>query len=131
MTRLLISVEGKSEKMFVEQTLVLYLSNFGVFVQIHDMKGKISVDRVREKLNRLIHHYDFVTTLYDFYGFKGLGANETKKTLEKKIKKALNPNNKIKLFPIFKCMNLRRYFLVMPKLWQTILMFHKVGLIIF
>lgn len=99
MTRLLISVEGKSERKFVEQTLVLHLSNFGVFVQIHDMKGKISVDRVREKLNRLIHHYDFVTTLYDFYGFKRLEANETKKTLEKKRKKSIKSKQQNKIIP--------------------------------
>jgi hypothetical protein len=29
------------------------------------MKGNISIDRVSGKLNRLIHNYDFVTTLYD------------------------------------------------------------------
>jgi hypothetical protein len=44
------------------------------------MKGNISIDRVSGKLNRLIHNYDFVTTLYDFYGFKGLSDNETKKS---------------------------------------------------
>jgi hypothetical protein len=36
------------------------------------MKGNISIDRVSGKLNRLIHNFDFVTTLYDFYGFKRL-----------------------------------------------------------
>jgi hypothetical protein len=40
-------------------------------------------------LNRLIHNFDFVTTLYDFYGFKRLSDNETKKTLEEKIKNGI------------------------------------------
>jgi hypothetical protein len=53
------------------------------------MKGNISIDRVSGKLNRLIHNFDFVTTLYDFYGFKGLSDNETKKTLEEKIKNGI------------------------------------------
>jgi hypothetical protein len=99
MIRLFISVEGQSERMFVEQTLVPHLSTFSVFVKTHDMKGNISVDRVREKLNRLIHNYDLVTTLYDFYGFKGLESNETKKTLEKKIKESVKSKQQDKIIP--------------------------------
>jgi predicted transcriptional regulator len=99
MIRLFISVEGKSERMFVEQTLVPHLLNFDVFVELHDMKGNISVDRISEKLNRLIHNYDFITTLYDFYGFKGLESNETKKTLEEKIKESIKSIQRHKIIP--------------------------------
>jgi hypothetical protein len=96
MTRLLISVEGKSEWKFVEQVLQPHFANLEVYIKLHNMKGNISIDRVSGKLNRLIHNYDFVTTLYDFYGFKGLSDNETEKTLEdiERLRKifATNPN---------------------------------------
>jgi hypothetical protein len=49
------------------------------------------------KLNRLIHNFDFVTTLYDFYGFKRLSDNETKKTLEEKIKNGVKQGFSMRL----------------------------------
>jgi hypothetical protein len=64
------------------------------------MKGNISIDRVSGKLNRLIHNYDFVTTLYDFYGFKGLSDNETKKTLEEKIKNGIKQGQQHKIIQL-------------------------------
>ncbi len=99
MTRLLISVEGQSERNFVEQTLVPHLSTFSVFVQIHNMKGDISVEKVSKKLNSLIYNHDFVTTLYDFYGFKGILVDETKKSLELKIKDSIKEKQRHKIIP--------------------------------
>ncbi|CAB9543184.1 hypothetical protein BROOK1789C_753, partial [Bathymodiolus brooksi thiotrophic gill symbiont] len=50
MTRLLISIEGKSERKFVDQILKPHLSNFGVYVgKPQDMRGNISIDRVSKK----------------------------------------------------------------------------------
>jgi hypothetical protein len=52
----------------------------------------------------LIHNFDFVTTLYDFYGFKGLSDNETKKTLEEKIKNGIKQGQQHKIIPyVQKC----------------------------
>ncbi|CAC9953561.1 hypothetical protein [uncultured Gammaproteobacteria bacterium] len=102
MTRLLISVEGKSERKFVDQILKPHLSNFGVYVgKPQDMRGNISIDRVSKKLNSLVDNYDFVTTLYDFYGFgkRGLEDDETKETLEKKIKESIKSNQQHKIIP--------------------------------
>lgn len=102
MTRLLISVEGKSERKFVDQILKPHLSNFGVYVgKPQDMRGNISIDRVSRKLNSLVDNYDFVTTLYDFYGFgkRGLEDDETKETLEKKIKESIKSNQQHKIIP--------------------------------
>ena len=102
MTRLLISVEGKSERKFVDQILKPHLSNFGVYVgKSQDMRGNISIDRVSKKLNSLVDNYDFVTTLYDFYGFgkRGLEDDETKETLEKKIKESIKSNQQHKIIP--------------------------------
>ncbi|VVH62341.1 hypothetical protein BSPWISOX_880 [uncultured Gammaproteobacteria bacterium] len=99
MTRLLISVEGKSEWKFVEQVLQPHFANLEVYIKLHNMKGNISIDRVSGKLNRLIHNFDFVTTLYDFYGFKRLSDNETKKTLEDKIKNGIKQGQQHKIIP--------------------------------
>jgi hypothetical protein len=63
MIRLLISVEGHSEYKFVNEVVIPHLAGFDVFAESHNMKGKISIDRVGRKLNGLIHNYDFVTTL--------------------------------------------------------------------
>jgi hypothetical protein len=66
-----------------------------------DMRGNISIDRVSRKLNSLVDNYDFVTTLYDFYGFgkRGLENDETKETLEKKIKESIKSNQQHKIIP--------------------------------
>jgi hypothetical protein len=46
-----------------------------------------------------LHSYDFVTTLYDFYGFKGLSDNETKQSLEDKIKNKIKKAQRDKIIP--------------------------------
>jgi hypothetical protein len=99
MIRLLISVEGHSEYKFVNEVVIPHLAGFDVFAESHNMKGKISIDRVGRKLNGLIHNYDFVTTLYDFYGFKGLSDNETKQSLEDKIKNKIKKAQRDKIIP--------------------------------
>jgi hypothetical protein len=57
------------------------------------------LDKRQSKLNGLIHSYDFVTTLYDFYGFKGLSDNETKQSLEDKIKNKIKKAQRDKIIP--------------------------------
>jgi len=101
MTRLCISVEGKSERMFVEDVLMPHLLNYQVDAKVQDMKGNIGLDRIASKLNRLIHNYDCVTTLYDFYGFRkrGLDNGETKDTLEQKIKDKIKISQQNKIIP--------------------------------
>ncbi|WP_246260791.1 AAA family ATPase [Candidatus Ruthia endofausta] len=86
MTRLLIPVEGKSERKFVDQILKLYLSDFNVYAyNPQGMKSNISVDRVSEKLNSLIHNCDFVTTLYEFNDLEGV--NNSKEISSQRIGK--------------------------------------------
>lgn len=102
MTRLLISVEGLSERIFVEKVLVSHLATFEVFVgNPHNMKGNINLDKVANKLNDLSYNYDFVTTFYDFYGFKkrGLNSDETKESLEQKIKQGIRQEQREKVIP--------------------------------
>jgi hypothetical protein len=101
MTRILISVEGKSEFKFIECVLIPHFSSLNIFIKPQNMSGNISLDRVGAKLNSLIHHYDYVTTLYDFYGFKrrGLFDNETKESLEEKIKNKIKQDQQHKIIP--------------------------------
>jgi len=99
MVRLLISVEGHSEYKFIEERVVPYLAGLNIFVEIQNMKGNVSVDRVSSKLNELIYNHDFVTTLYDFYGFKKLSTDETKASLEQKIKDSIKQSQQGKIMP--------------------------------
>jgi hypothetical protein len=53
-----------------------------------------------------------VTTLYDFYGFKKLSDNETKKTLEKKIKNGIKQGQQHKIIPYVQMYEFEKVFLV-------------------
>ena len=100
MVRLLISVEGHSEYKFTNEVIVPHLSeHHDVFAKAQNMRGSISIDKIRQKLNSLIHNYDFTTTLYDFYGFKGASGDETKQTLEEKIKQSIKKDQRNKIIP--------------------------------
>lgn len=99
MIRILISVEGQSEKNFIEQVLKPHLSKIKIYSEVQNMKGNISVDRIATKLNTLIHNYDFVTTLYDFYGFKKKLQDESKANLEGRIKQGIKSDQQHKIIP--------------------------------
>ncbi len=99
MVRLLISVEGPSEYIFLKQIIVPYLANLDVFVELQNMNGNISLDRIASKLNNLISSYDKVTTLYDFYGFKKKTQCETKESLEDKIRNTIKEGQQNKIIP--------------------------------
>jgi hypothetical protein len=49
------------------------LVNFGVQASAIDMRGNVSLDKIRSNLPSLLGSFDRVSTLYDFYGFKGRG----------------------------------------------------------
>lgn len=72
MTRLGISVEGATEREFVNKVLRSHLAAFDVEVTAIDLRGNVSLDRVRANLPPLLGSFDRVSTLYDFYGFKRL-----------------------------------------------------------
>lgn len=71
MIRLGISTEGATEREFVSKVLRAHLRQFDIEVTAIDMRGNISLDKIRGDLPRLLDGYDYVSTLYDFYGFKG------------------------------------------------------------
>jgi hypothetical protein len=73
MIRLAISTEGATEREFVSKVLRPHLSQFDVLTTAIDMRGNVSLDKIRGALPALLGTFDWVSTLYDFYGFKGRG----------------------------------------------------------
>lgn len=71
MSRLGISVEGATEREFVNRVLRPHLSTFGITVTAIDLRGNVSLDKIRGVLPALLGSFERVSTFYDFYGFKG------------------------------------------------------------
>lgn len=88
MVRLAISVEGLTEERFVKKLLVPHLRNRQVTaipLLLGRSGGDVSLSRIKKDLSHLAKSFDKVTTLYDFYGFRGKSTDETKESLEQKI----------------------------------------------
>ena len=71
MVRLGISVEGTTEERFIKTLLAPYFSQKGIYVTPVSINGNVSVDRVAHEMRNLAYNFDYVSTFYDFYGFKG------------------------------------------------------------
>lgn len=71
MSRLGVSAEGATEREFINRVLRPHLALFNVSVTAIDMRGNISLDKIRGVLPALFGSFDLVSTFYDFYGFKG------------------------------------------------------------
>jgi hypothetical protein len=99
MVRIGISVEGLTEERFIKGILVAYFLPMDIYVQPVSMSGNVSVDRAKHEIERLVYSFDYVTTFYDFYGFKKKQSGETKDSLERKIKNALKENVRDKIIP--------------------------------
>ncbi len=88
MVRLAISVEGPTEERFIQKVLLPHLRDREIYAQpllLGRNGGDVYLPRVKKDLNNLARSFDKVTTLYDFYGFRGKDAAESKETLEQKI----------------------------------------------
>lgn len=88
MVRLAISVEGPTEERFVEMVLKPHLQTREIYAYPFPLGGAggyVYIPRIKEDLNNLANSFDKVTTLYDFYGFRGKDATENKSSLEQKI----------------------------------------------
>ena len=81
MKRLGISVEGATEREFVSRVLRPYLLAFDCQVSAVDIRGNVSLDKIRGILPALLGSFDRVSTFYDFYGFKAR-ENRSVETLE-------------------------------------------------
>lgn len=70
MVRIGLSVEGTTEERFVKQVLYPHLINHDICVVPISMRGNISLERAAHELKKLANNFDYVSTFYDFYGFK-------------------------------------------------------------
>jgi hypothetical protein len=102
--RLAISVEGPTEYEFCREVLRSHLATFDVHIEPkivvtkrnlvgpNATGGSVSIDRFRNEVRRLLPSFDYVSTLYDFYGFKGLLPGETPDALCLRMSESLeNP----------------------------------------
>ena len=73
MIRLAISVEGKTEEEFVKVVLAEHLRAKGVEPQpvLIGTGGNVTVQRLTSDMAKLYWSFDAVTSLVDFYGFRG------------------------------------------------------------
>ena len=91
MIRLAIVVEGETEEEFVNRVLAEHLRARGVEpcpIFPDGKGGNISVDRLAPTMVKLTRSFGFVTSLVDFYGFKGKGR-ATPDELERRIDRAV------------------------------------------
>jgi len=98
MLRLCISVEGATEREFVNQVIMPYFSERGILTTPVPMNGNISLDRIRHELPPLLGSFDSVTTFYDLYGFKrrqGKSAEE----LEQNVLDLVDQERQRRLIP--------------------------------
>ena len=84
MIRLAISVEGETEEEFVKSVLAENLRAKGVEPYPSLLKGDVTVEKLASDMAKLVWSFDFVTSLVDFYGFRGKGST-TVEELEKQI----------------------------------------------
>jgi hypothetical protein len=81
MIRIAISVEGPTEMEFCKKVLTPFFRNYNIEmipVTICTSKdkcgrkskgGSVNIDRIKNEVLKLLPSHDYVTTLYDFYGF--------------------------------------------------------------
>ncbi len=87
--RLAISVEGPTENEFCREVIQPHLRDCGVWAEPkivvtkrnitgpNAKGGSVSMDRVVAEVTPLLHSFDYVTTLYDYYGFKDREPGES------------------------------------------------------
>jgi hypothetical protein len=99
MVRVGLSIEGPTEERFVKAVLAPYLATKDIFITPISMGGDVNVDRVRSELKNISPSFDYVSTLYDFYGFKKKREGDNKESLEQHIFDVVHENIKPKLIP--------------------------------
>ena len=84
MIRLGIVAEGQTEVEFVGKVLAESLRQAGVEPTAIPLRGNVSVQTLSNKLHSAFWSFDAVTSLVDYYGFRGKGE-DTVVALEKRI----------------------------------------------
>jgi len=108
--RLAIVVEGPTEEAFVNQVLLNHLLPMGVVPTpflIDHRGGNVTVDRLAVDMATSFWNFDFVTSLVDFYGFRGRGQ-EGPDDLQIRISDAVDSRIKrnwdqSRVFPYVQC----------------------------
>lgn len=101
MVRLAVSVEGQTEERFIKEVIAPYLQDREIYtdpVLLGHSGGNVSIPRIKKDLTKLLRSFDRVTTLYDFYGFRGKDEAESKESLEQKILESVK-HSRGKLIP--------------------------------
>lgn len=78
MIRLAVVVEGQTEREFVTQVLADHLWTHGVDprpVMTGRTGGDVTVPRLASEMTKLTRSFDYVTSLVDYYGFRGKGSD--------------------------------------------------------
>lgn len=71
-------VEGQTEREFVKQVLAEHLWTHGVDptpILIGRTGGDVTVPRLASEMTKLTRSFDYVTSLVDYYGFRGKGSD--------------------------------------------------------
>ena len=101
MIRVAISVEGQSEERFCKSVLIPFFREHNIELTpiivttskdscgTKHKGGCISIDRIKNEIKKLLPSFDYVTTFYDFYGFKNRPTNNINE-LEQKIYELFN-----------------------------------------
>jgi len=121
MVRVGISVEGVTEERFIKMSLAPHLAQQAIFVTPVSMGGNVSIDRVRYEINKLIYHFDVVTTFYDFYGFKRKQKRETKDSLEAQILESVPKAMQGKIIPYIQMYEFEGLLFSSPSAIATVL----------
>ena len=85
MTRLAIVVEGQTEEEFVKLVLEEHLSRCGVYSHAILSGGALPINQLARWMYRLYWGFDFVTSLFDLYGFPRKRSGESVEDLERQI----------------------------------------------
>lgn len=96
MISIIIIVEGKTEVNFVKCVLAPYLGTKSVFVSPRDLRGNVTVKKIKEFINVASYEANYVTTLVDLYGFKN---GSDKFEIENEIIEGLSEDLKKKCIP--------------------------------
>jgi hypothetical protein len=98
MIHLAISVEGGTEERFVKEILKPHLAHFRVdVVSIVNLRGAVSFERAAADIERLLYNprHQYVTTLYDFYGFSGRQGADSVAALEERFSAKFRASQKL------------------------------------
>ena len=96
-------MEGETEEEFINKLLAGYLRTKGIETRPVLLGGDVTVEKLAREMADLIWTHDYVTSLVDFYGFKGKGDMTTDQLqceLHRKVDERIGRSwNETRVFP--------------------------------